>query len=91
MRIVIVCGVGVGSSILLKMTTEKVLRSLGVQADVEVADLATAQTPAQNADIVLTSAEFLPDINPSARIITVDNFVSEAEVTEKLQAALAES
>ena len=44
MKIVTVCGMGIGTSVLLKMNTEKALRTLGIDADVEAADIGTALT-----------------------------------------------
>lgn len=86
MRIVIVCGTGVGPSILLKMTTEKALRALEIPANVVVADRASAQAAVQHATLVLTSSELADEfaLDP-ARVISVDNFVDEDEVLEKLR------
>ncbi|MDE2409435.1 MAG: PTS ascorbate transporter subunit IIB, partial [Actinomycetales bacterium] len=43
MKIVAVCGAGIGTSVLLKMNAEKVLRTLGLEATVEAADIETAR------------------------------------------------
>ncbi|HVH31853.1 MAG TPA: PTS ascorbate transporter subunit IIB, partial [bacterium] len=37
MKILAVCGMGLGSGLLLRMQAEKALRQLGVEADLEVA------------------------------------------------------
>lgn len=89
MKIVAVCGMGIGTSVLLKMNAEKALRALDVDADVEAADIGTARGAARMADLVLTSAELAPEIGDvPADVIVVDNFIDVAEITEKLTAYL---
>ncbi|WP_313407719.1 PTS sugar transporter subunit IIB [Aeromicrobium sp.] len=85
MKIVAVCGMGIGTSVLLKMNAEKALRALGVDADVEAADIGTAKGAARTAQIVLTSAELAPEIGDvPAEVVVIDNFMDVAEITEKL-------
>lgn len=86
MKIVVVCGMGIGTSVLLKMNAEKVLDRLGVDADVEAADIGTARGAARTADVVLTSAELADDIGDvRAQVIVIDNFTDIAEITEKIR------
>lgn len=85
MKIVAVCGMGIGTSVLLKMNAEKALRALGKDADVEAADIGTARGAARSAQIVLTSAELAPEIGDvPAKVVVIDNFMDVAEITEKL-------
>ena len=85
MKIVAVCGMGIGTSVLLKMNAEKALRNLGKDADVEAADIGTARGAARTAQIVLTSAELAPEIGDvPAEVVVIDNFMDVAEITEKL-------
>lgn len=39
MKIVAVCGMGIGTSVLLKLNAEKVLKMLDIEATVDAADL----------------------------------------------------
>lgn len=57
MRIITVCGMGVGTSVLLKMNTDTALERLGLTGDVEAADIGVAKGVAMDADLVLTNAE----------------------------------
>ena len=41
MQIVCVCGMGMGSSLIMKMTIDKALRELGVEAEIEHWDAGT--------------------------------------------------
>ncbi|SDL05872.1 PTS system, ascorbate-specific IIB component [Arthrobacter sp. ov407] len=89
MKIVAVCGMGIGTSVLLKMNAEKVLTALGIDADVEAADIGVARGAAQTADIVLTSDELAPEIGAvPARVIIIDNFFDLDEITNKLTEAI---
>jgi len=87
MRIVAVCGMGIGTSIILKMNTEKAAQRLGLDAEVEVADIGTARGAAVSADLVLTSAEFAEELSGLAvPVVTIKNFMSIDEIAEKLSA-----
>lgn len=86
MKIVAVCGMGIGTSVLLKMNAEKALRQMGADADVEAADIGTARGAARTANLVLTSAELVDEIGDvPAQVIVIDNFTDVAEITEKLR------
>ncbi|MCU1408918.1 MAG: ascorbate transporter subunit [Microbacteriaceae bacterium] len=89
MKIIAVCGMGIGTSVLLKMNTEKVLRKLGIDADVEAADIGVARGMARDAEIVLTSEELVAEIGKlDAEVIVINNFFDLAEIEEKLTNAL---
>lgn len=89
MKILAVCGMGLGSGLLLRMQAEKALRTLGVEADLEVADIGTARAAAQTADLIITSNELaqqLAGVKP--KIVTISNFIDLQEMVTKLGAAL---
>ncbi len=89
MKIIAVCGMGIGTSVLLKMNTEKVLRTLGIDADVEAADIGVARGMARDAEIVLTSEDLASEIGDvDAKVIIINNFFDLAEITDKLTSAL---
>jgi PTS system ascorbate-specific IIB component len=88
-KIVAICGAGIGSSGILKVNAERVLSRLGIQADVSAAHLATLAADARDAQIILTSPEFVGDIGKTnADVIVVENYFDTAELTRKLQDAL---
>ena len=88
MKIVTVCGMGIGTSVLLKMNAEKALRSLGVDADVEAADIGTARGAARTTNLVLTSADLVEELGEvPATVVVINNFTSVDEVTQKISAA----
>jgi PTS system ascorbate-specific IIB component len=88
-KILAVCGMGLGSGLLLRMQAEKALKQLGVEADVEVADIGTARAVAATADLVITSEELAQQLGKvKPRVVTITNFVSLNEMVTKLEAAL---
>jgi PTS system ascorbate-specific IIB component len=91
-KILAVCGMGLGSGLILRMQAEKALRELGIQADVEVADIGTARALAPTADLIITSRELAPQLGPvKPRIITIDNFIDLREMVTKLGGAIEKS
>ncbi|EPZ41816.1 MULTISPECIES: PTS sugar transporter subunit IIB [Alicyclobacillus] len=84
MKILAVCGMGFGSSMVLRMTIESVLRELGITATVATADIGTAK--AETADIIVTSSEFATMLaDKNVPVITITNYVDKNEMKEKLQ------
>jgi PTS system ascorbate-specific IIB component len=89
MKIVTICGAGIGSSGILKVNAERVLRKLDIQATVVAADIESIQEVAADAQVILTSAEFVDAIGSTfADVIVVENYFDTAELTTKLEAAL---
>jgi ascorbate PTS system EIIB component len=84
MKILAVCGMGFGSSMVLRMTIESVLRELGVTATVATADIGTAK--AETADVIVTSSEFATMLeDKKIPVIAIRNYVDKNEMKEKLQ------
>jgi PTS system ascorbate-specific IIB component len=88
-KILAVCGMGLGSGLLLRMQAEKALKEIGVQADLEVADIGTARAVASTADLIVTSEELaqqLGEVKP--KVVTISNFIDLREMVTKLRAAI---
>ncbi|MQA96586.1 MAG: PTS ascorbate transporter subunit IIB [Streptosporangiales bacterium] len=89
MKLLAVCGMGIGTSIILKMNAEKALQRLGVDGDVEVADISSARGAASTADLILTSGELASELGEvPPEIVVVDNFADVDEITQKLSSAI---
>ncbi len=89
MKIVTICGAGIGSSGILKVNAERVLAKLDLEAEVVAADLASVHQASADAQIILTSAEFVEAIGRTfADVIVVENYFDTDELTTKLRAAL---
>jgi PTS system ascorbate-specific IIB component len=88
-KIVAICGAGIGSSAILKVNAERVLSRLGIEADVTAADIASVQTAASDAQVILTSAEFVEAIGKTfADIVVINNYFDANELMVKLEEAL---
>lgn len=91
MKIVTICGAGIGSSGILKVNAERVLRRLDLEAEVVAADIGSIAEVAADAQVILTSAEFVEAIGQTfADVIVIENFFDTEELTRKLEAALGE-
>ena len=88
MKILAVCGFGVGSSIVLKMSLDKVVRELGLQAEVENTDLSSAKAMA--ADVIFTSQELLTELKHAVNVpvYPIKKYMDTAEVKTQLLAYL---
>ena len=88
MKIIAVCGMGIGTSVLLKMNAEKVLNQLGIEATVQATDMKTARE-SQDAELILTTPDLAQMMTGlSAEIITIEHFFDLEEITKKLSASL---
>ena len=89
MKIVTICGAGIGSSGILKVNAERVLARLDIEAIVIAADVASVQDVAADAQVILTSAEFVEAIGATfADVIVIENYFDTTELSAKLEAAL---
>ena len=92
MKILAVCGMGLGSSMILKIQIEKAARALGLDTQIELADITTARSLAVNADIIVTSKELAERIGAvKGKIITITNYMDLNEMTTKLKGAISET
>lgn len=83
LNIITVCGFGIGSSLILKMTLDSVLNKAGIKADCEPHDVTSCA--GGSADLMLTSNELYPQIKDKVTcpIVLIENFIDENEVREK--------
>jgi PTS system ascorbate-specific IIB component len=88
-KIIAVCGMGIGTSVLLKINAEKVLKMLDIEATVEAADMSTARKASFDAQIILTTPELVESLRGvNAEIISIDHFFDLEELNIKLSKAL---
>jgi len=82
LRIMVVCGFGLGTSLVLKMTLDDVLNKYQINADTFCSDADTAI--GQKYDLVLTSNEISKIfIEESKPVIIINNFLDFDEVEKK--------
>jgi PTS system ascorbate-specific IIB component len=88
-KIVAICGIGIGTSAILKVNAERALDRLGIEADVTASDVASVAAVASDAQVILTSSELVGAIGKTnADVIVIDNYFDLDEISAKLEAAL---
>ncbi|MGO4691542.1 PTS sugar transporter subunit IIB [Glaciibacter sp. 2TAF33] len=89
MKIVAICGIGIGTSAILKVNAERALDRLGIDANVTASDVASVAAVASDAQVILTSSELVGAIGKTnADVIVIDNYFDLDEISAKLEAAL---
>jgi len=72
-----------GSSLILRMNVETVLKKHGVEANVEHMDVSAAASA--NADLVITNAELVGNLQHlSCPVVVVNNYIDTGEITQAL-------
>ncbi len=87
------CGVGIGTSAILKANAERALDRLGLSADVDASDLAGVASAAADAQVVLTSTELADQVRAAlgrtwAEIVEVESYFDVDEISRKLEESL---
>lgn len=89
LNVLTVCGFGVGTSLILKMNIESVLKSNNIDAEVSNTDITTA--PSYSADIIFTSNELYEQLKSvvNVPVVKIDNFMDLKEISERGLAAIS--
>ncbi|MGX5373586.1 PTS sugar transporter subunit IIB [Bacillus cereus] len=88
MKIMVVCGNGLGSSFIMEINVKNALIEMGKTAEVDHTDLASARTV--QADIFIGAADIVGQLDDGIRkIVTLENMMSIPEITSKLAPHLA--
>ena len=80
MKIITVCGCGLGSSLLAKGMIEKIAREYGVQTAIDAADVGTAK--GYEADLIAVQAHLIDRLGniPGTPVVGVKSFVDQDEL-----------
>ena len=80
-----VCGFGVGSSMVLKMTIEKVCKDKGIEVEVENTDISSAK--GTNADAIFTSQELGDELNTGLNlpVYPIKRYMDKEEVAKAIE------
>lgn len=93
MKIVAVCGAGIGTSAILKVNAERALERLDLSADVDASDLAGIAAAAADAQVILTSSELAAAVRAAigasfTEVIEVTNYFDVDEISRLLERSL---
>ncbi len=87
MKILAVCGMGIGSSMILKMNIDAVLRQLG-HSDVEVEHCDITAARGTTADLIVAAKDIAPSIQTTVPVISIQSVMSKDELKTKLAEVL---
>ena len=88
MKILCVCGLGMGSSLILKMTVEKAMQQLGIPCEVE--HQAAGMMSGLEPDLIVASQDFADELAGRDNVVFVTNVVKVDEAKANIEAFLAE-
>ena len=84
-----VCGMGLGTSMMLAMQIRKIFTERKIDAKVEPVDLGSFK--AQPADVVVTTTAMGDQVSGTrAKVVLIDNLVDRAHVEERVLKAIEE-
>lgn len=82
LNIVTVCGMGVGTSLIMKMTVDDALKETGVDYKVEHWDMGTVK--GKNPDLIVTTTEFEKKFKDLDNVVYLENIMDKEEAKNKL-------
>ena len=87
LNVLCVCQIGVGSSVMLRVFVDKVLKDLKVVDDwsIEISDVTTAGGLAASSDVIIANFEVAAVVEKYGKpVIALNNVTSKKEIAEKL-------
>ncbi|WP_145484708.1 PTS sugar transporter subunit IIB [Yersinia aldovae] len=91
MKITVVCGNGLGTSLMMEISIKSILKELAVNAEVDHVDLGSAKgTPS---DIFIGTKDIAEQLVAQAvggKIVALDNMIDKKAMKERLSVALTE-
>lgn len=87
MRIATLCGMGFGTSMMLKLTIDDILKAEGIKAETVPWDLGTFK--GQQADIIVAPTDMEMHLkNVTSQVVLIRNLVDKKEIKEKILSAV---
>jgi len=87
LKIIVSCANGAGSSLMIKFKVEKIMKELGIPAQVHHCPIAEAKSIVPQYDMVITASNFVKMFDfakDKIHVIGVKNVLSEQEIKEKI-------
>lgn len=88
-KIMCCCGSGLGSSLMIRLNVEKVLKNMG-RTDIEILHSSLSDASANAADLFVVGGDLENFTHGFPKVILLSNIMSISELTEKLTAVLTE-
>lgn len=87
MKIATLCGMGFGTSMMLKLFIDEILKSEGIKAEILPWDLGSFK--GQQADLIVAPTDMESHLrSASCKVVLIRNLVDKAEIREKVLAAI---
>ncbi|MFJ5718136.1 PTS sugar transporter subunit IIB [Neobacillus sp. NPDC093127] len=80
LKIVTVCGNGIGSSLMLKMKIEEICSENGIKAVVESSDFNAAK--GRQCDLIVTISELAAQFDKSQRVAVTRSYINKKKIQE---------
>lgn len=90
MKILAVCGTGLGSSFMVEMNIKSVLKELGVEDGVEVEHSDLGGAYPGSADYFIAGCDIAMGMKHLENVIELNNLMDKTELKEKLEKVLKE-
>lgn len=83
MRVVTVCGMGFGTSLMLLMSIKDVGKKYGVDVEGEATDLGSYN--GRPCDFIAASSEIAKQIQADVPVVAIENLLDKAAIEEKIK------
>ena len=83
MKVVTVCGMGFGTSLMLLMTIKDIGKKYGVNIEGEAVDLGSYK--GKSCDLIASSDEIAKQIVSDAPVLPIKNLLNKADIEEQLK------
>ncbi|WP_195854111.1 PTS sugar transporter subunit IIB [Aerococcus tenax] len=87
-KVVTVCGNGIGSSLLLKLKIEEIAKEEGIEVDAESIDAGSAQ--GKKADLFVTTKELANIFSDDQRVAIIRSYTNKKKIKEDVLPTLKE-
>jgi len=86
-KILTVCGMGFGTSLMLKMFIQDLLKELNIKADTDVSDLGSVR--GSQADLIVAPSDMKTHlVDLSIPVIFIENLIDKREIRSKVAPVL---
>ena len=83
MKIITVCGMGFGTSLMLLMSIQEIGRKYGVKIEGEAVDLGSYK--GKSCDLIAASAEIAKQVTADVPVLPIANLLNKADIEEQLK------
>lgn len=82
MKVITVCGMGFGTSLMLLMTIQDIGRKHGIRVEGEAVDLGSYK--GKSCDVIVASSEIARQITAEVPVVSVSNLLDKADIEAQM-------